>query len=118
VRRCADLQRLRPKQRRLDAMPTVRAVSLPLHTLVRRAIANSPDTVRAMMLSPQQAEVLGYARTLGEPVRSSEVAKRFKLSIQQACMVLSQLHGKGYMNRTSRPQASGGWEYEYTSTID
>lgn len=86
-----------------------------LANYLRVAIADDPDLARDLLLSPQQAEVLLAIRHSKRSSWSSRlVCKRFGFSAQHACMVLDKLYRKGYLCRTSQPQESGGYEYEYT----
>ena len=85
---------------------------------IRRDIADRTFEIRDIMLTAQQSEVLRFVRKDGESVRSSAVAKRFNLSAQHSCMVMDKLYRKGYVDRKSQPQESGGYEYEYISAID
>ena len=84
---------------------------------IRREIARRPDKVREILLSPQQAQVLRYARKRPKPTYSRDLVQRFDFTPQHACMVLERLYRKGYLTRGSDPQESGGYEYAYVSAI-
>jgi len=94
-----------------------RTAVIPLND-IRRAILESPDTIRMLMLTAQQLSVFRFVREQRLPVRSSKIANKFGLSPSHACMVMDALHQRGYVDRLSRPQESGGYEYEYLSQID
>jgi DNA-binding MarR family transcriptional regulator len=85
---------------------------------IRRMIAHRASDIRELMLTPQQVEVLTFIRRWRKPTRSRDISRRFDMSAQHACMVLDAIYRKGYLQRTSEPQDSGGYEYEYVWTLD
>lgn len=84
----------------------------------RLICADFPGDVREIILSPLQVEVLDIIRRRKDSVRSSHLVGWMDMSVQQASMVLSALYRKGYLCRTSQPQESGGYEYEYTWELE
>lgn len=85
---------------------------------IRQYIATHREVVKMIMLTPQQSQVFSYVRKQRLPVCSNKITKKFGLSAQHTCMIMEALHRKGYVDRISQPQESGGYEYEYSSQID
>ena len=90
---------------------------IPLND-IRQAILESPDSIRMLMLTAQQLSVFRFVRKQRLPVRSSKITKKFGLSPSHTCNVMDALYRKGYVDRLSRAQESGGYGYEYMSQID
>ena len=79
---------------------------------IRRMIAQDLDSVRSVLLTVQQSEVLQFVMKNGA-TRSHAISSQFDLSPQHTSMIMVALYDKRYVSRAWRDSPSGGHEYEF-----
>lgn len=84
-----------------------------LKRLVRESvIAGNSSELRALMLTEAQIELFLLVKS-GKLQNSSQVAKHYRVSTQNAFNKLNRLYSAGYIMRRSIEAPSGGFEYVY-----
>lgn len=81
----------------------------------KEAIRLYPHLTGDMKISGQAMDVYLYLRIRSDGLTASKVSQVWGVSLQHSNQILKSLVKKGYCERESKPQGSGGYEFSYKS---
>lgn len=78
-----------------------------------RIAFNHYEKLRGLSISKRQFELVQYLNC--KLVTSSDMAKKYNISVQNASQQLNNLYKKGYLIRQEINDSTGGYLFQYTS---
>ncbi len=81
----------------------------------KEAIRIYPHLTSSMKISGQAMDVYLYLRIRSDGLTAAKASKVWGISLQHSNQLLKSLVKKGYCERESHPQDSGGYEFSYKS---
>lgn len=78
---------------------------------IRSLIIERLADVKDLLLSPRAVEIVNWVK--GSEVTSSDLAKKYSISVANASSQLNRLHMKGYISRVEASDPTGGSVYIY-----